>query len=648
MATETLQVLLSANATAFARGMESAGKSVEAAGRQVSQFGGKLASVGAAVTAFGGVMVGEAAKYDRNVSNAVLNLKGAYSALATEIGRALLPTLREMAQFLSNVVRGWREMNPEVRQAITHYGGLAASIAAVVGVGAKVAGLGMQFAGLALQIAPVVLAVAAIGVTAAVVYKVWTDNIGGMKDWAKALFESIRSWLASVPGWFNTAFQLAKVPLLAFGRSLEVALGAMFGKDPGGIAGTLHEAMDAFEKAGVGDIADGIGDALKTSGLFVKGALVDGGKDLVELLRKKFPELAKLLGGRGGLVSPGLLLADQENFAKSPSRLSDEDLSLAERQAEDEYYAKRKGLLESSQAAWELVNEQERSMSDAMASTLSDIGATVDAFGERFGTLLEGVGQSITSKLGTRASGVLQGAQQGSAAGPWGAVIGAVAALLMQTKGFSALIQQLEDGLKFMADALEPLLAPMVVIGQLANDLLGAFGPLVDAFKLIGIAALFMTNAILQVNELLLTGMRDVANAMGLSGIATFINVNLLTPVSKAAMSAQSAMDKLANSTTEATDAQKESTRSIEGFAESLTNVPIGYKVASARYGAAAAGGTSGGMLPGGAGLPPISITIEGDMAALVTSVSVAEKKKSYRRTGSNYARSPGKPERDD
>lgn len=637
MATETLQVILSANAAAFARGMDAAGKSVEQAGKKVSEFGGKLAGVSAAITGFGGLMANEAAKYDGTVNRAVTQLKGAYSALAVEVGRALVPAIKELSHFVSGLVHMWRGMNPEVREAIAHYGGLAASIAAVVGVGAKVTGLGMQFAGLALQVAPVALAVAAIGIAAAVVYKIWKSNVGGMRDWAKSLFQSIRDWLSGVPGWFNTAFQLAKLPLLMFGRALQKALGFFDKGKPGSLSDTLREAMDSFEKAGLGDMLHGAAAALKESGVFIKDAVVDGAGDAIALLKAGMGDVGKAFSK--GLVSVGGGISDPGN-GRVASGLAGPKGTMS---------AGVRALTDAGNAVrW--VPPRLQAMSVAIEATTH----TIEKANERAKKELEArqaLAKSLTAdKLGQRGGAVLQGATQGAAAtgSPWGAVIGAVAALLSQTQAFSNLIKQIEDGLGFIVDALEPLLAPMVVVGQLANDLLGAFGPLVDAFKLIGHAALFMTKATMEVAELILTGMRDVANAMGLEGVATYINVNLLTPVSKAAMSARSAMDKLAASGTKAATANNAAANAgaamAKSWAEELTNVPTGYKVSAARYGAADLGGTSGGMLPGGGG-PVIEVNISGDLAPLVERVETSQKKKSYRRTGSNYANN-GKPVR--
>lgn len=607
--------------------MDAAAQSVERAGKKMSEFGGKLAGVGAAITGFGGLMVREGAKYDRDVAGAVKQLQGAYGALGVEISRALLPAVRELAQFVSDLVTAWREMNPQVKDSIVHFGSLGAALLVIGGSTAKIAGLVMQFGALAVSAAPVLVTVGGIVIAVSLLYTAWKKNFGGMQTASKSLFASLREWAGQIPRWFDQAFQFSKKPLLAFMRGLEWSmrkLGKLMGFDtgPGSLTDTLREAADAFEKASLGDMFEGALDGLKESAEVIGDSLKENGAEFLEMLKKGMLKIAGLTKfGGGGMVSAGPLLADQEKAAAKAHAERWKELQRIQSQ--------------SHKAAVRAITEGTKQYDDELRTRLE---------------ARQALAKSLTAdKLGQRGGAVLQGATQGAqAGGVWGAVIGAVAALLSQTQAFSSLIQQIEDGLGFIVDALEPLLAPMVVVGQLANDLLGAFGPLVDAFKLIGHAALFMTKGILEVNELILTGMRDIANALGLSGVAEYINVNLLTPVSKAAMSAQSAMDKLAASGTKAATANNAAANAgaamVKSWAEELTNVPTGYKVSAARYGAADLGGTSGGMLPGGGG-PVIEVNISGDLAPLVEKVETSQKKKNYRRTGSNYANN-GKPVR--
>lgn len=654
MATETLQVILSAHAAAFSRGMESAGKSVEQAGKKMSEFGGKLAGVSAALTGFGGLMVREAAKYDSNVSRAVKDMQGAYAGLSVEVGRALIPAVQKLTKFIDGLTDAWRSLDPETRNTIANVATATAGVAAFVGVGLKLVGLGAQIVGTLASIAvgfgPIALG--AMAATAGVL-----SLLGALKK--QEDYANRKSSAESAGGKYEDAVaQLKRVS-----QEIENAQANIAYYQGKGLADQAEEERRALlmlqkEKAAIERAIPGMsGKATSAaSSLFeglpsdfagyLKSAMAGVGEMFGESAAGKF--LEKLMGGGKGYRPSPLGKGGQGGLPGSGSKLSDDDLTLEERNAEEEEYRRRKSILESSSDLWDAVLSEEKRLATMAASTLTDIGSTVDAFRDRFKTLVAGIAGNATSQLGGRASAVMQGAQQGSAAGPWGAIIGAVAALLMQTQGFAKLIQQIEEGLGFVIEALEPLLAPMVVIGQLANDLIGAFGPLMDAFSLIGSAALFLTKGILEINELLLTGMRDIANALGLTGVAEYINVNLLTPVSKAAMSAQTAMDKLSKSSTKAADTQERvadsTTKSMQSWAESITNSPVGYRVAAARYGAADVGGTSGGMLPGGAG-PTIEVTINGDLAGLVTQVEVSQKKKSFRRTGSNYANS-GKPVR--
>lgn len=639
---ETIGVNVFMNADAYAKGISKVLTGVDTAGRALKKLGAEAAQVGAILTAFGGVMVREAAKYDRQVAGAVRGLQGAYSAMAVEIGRVLLPVIKDLTAFLSGAVRWFRDLSPEVKNNVAHFASMAAAVLGVVAVGGKLAGLVGTVAGIAAAVVPVLPLLFGVAAALVAVVAVMTAlDLTWTEVWDRA-----KSTAATVGDFLGTKF--AKV--FDF---ITDQIGGMVRAWASGIILMLEKAkplLGLFKIEGVADFGQDL--AAWLAGLTTKtgwDSLVDDarttGAKVIDHLSKIPAEMKRMLKAMGldidkfmsgGNVSAGRSIDQQKTF-------DDMVRDINKRQSGGNIASAPLAALGvgATQEKAKLIDEEVR-IQRGIVNTLTNLGQDMLSRAGR-------AGQAVNS--------VIAGAQAG---GPWGAVIAALGELVMGSKQFEQIMKAVNVGFDMISDLFGEIVAPIeeVVlvlnavtrvfsgplkavfqkVGQFANWL---FGALWEATKylgagILGIGILFtkvgrwfaeLYNNILNVFTTLfrwignfeILGWKpfgfllDWANAIDTAKIS-------LTGANESIMNMEAAQQELLNTTWDSivaaerkAEADEEAAKAAKKLTEQLTNVPTGFRIAAARFAAsgnAPAVGSSSNALLGRAQRGGDNITI--------------------------------------
>lgn len=222
--------------------------------------------------------------------------------------------------------------------------------------------------------------------------------------------------------------------------------------------------------------------------------------------------------------------------------------------------------------------------------------------------LMEGAksfAMQFVSKLGT-AGEVAQGAMQGFAAGgPWGAVIGAILALLDKVAAFGEIVEILNEGLRqgpiatlqALLSTLVPVIKQFTMMITMFDNIgkqLGFFGPII---RVLG-------NVLEKVAKIMNNIMRGIASIWNklLDKLAGILEKIKMKDLARRVRGAKMTIPDFSMETEKAKDSMKELNKEVQSAA---TNVPEGFKVAAARFralsadGVAAAGGATMAGLPG-------------------------------------------------
>jgi hypothetical protein len=196
---------------------------------------------------------------------------------------------------------------------------------------------------------------------------------------------------------------------------------------------------------------------------------------------------------------------------------------------------------------------------------------------------------------------VVQGAQQGAAAGPWGAVVGGLMPLIMESQTFKDLLAGINPILQGLADCigrlLEPLIPLVVVIGQVLSPVFKVLGVILSSVFMPTLKALFpiikfFGLAVIKVAQLISGVWNAIANAV--NAALGWLNVHINTIDTG---DLQKSFDELKNTTWENAMAQGKAADKAKEVAEALSNVPDGFKIQKYRFEAAQAVGLpSGGV----------------------------------------------------
>ncbi len=551
-------------------------------------------------------------------------LKSKIESVSISLGKRLAPMMREIVSRAQNFVDMLAGISAETKNTVLRIAALAAGISAAVGVLALAAGAFLLFAGAVLILAGPI-AIIALLITLAGALKIgFEKNLGGVRDafanlkvFILGFFEDVSKAVSgAVDFWKKQATRLAdffqkpvavEIPFKIAGdpeslkivkalvtqgfrgKQLQVQLQRIFKKEDFDFAGNLEKVLikpfsdltDALNTlatarpdmfggeaggedfdTGIKDLLSGatgeIAETLKTS--FIAG--LKGIKDLLPAsARKEIAAIARGIEELLGKIGQGVVTAaDAGEQAWTRADLA--------------------GFFDNAADRAENFIDSLKNFGNA----LLDLGVTIKNVA---GAQLK---SAVTGLAGSVIQGGIQGAKVG---GPAGAIVGAITALLLASKTFTDLLKIANIHLQFVADMLGMFLEPlrpliavafMFVRALLAmNPLLLLLGLVLDsltgAFKLVFIVIRFFGIILLK--------------------IARFF----LKLIGKSTKKVDKQLEELENTTFETAGQIDDLGDAAAAAAESLFNVPEGFKVAAARFraqrgelpGREGGGGPSGG-----------------------------------------------------
>lgn len=710
-----LYVTLSLKADKLTGGLRKAAESVDKFGKEMKKLGRDVAEASAIVSGFGALMVAEASKYDQKVASAVEGLQQQYSRLAVEVGRTLVPVIKELTQALSLAVEWFRSLSPETKDAIATFAkwaaGLTAAATAMAGMGAAIE----AFGGIAAAaLSP--LALKAMAVTAALMGIV--AAIGAVKN----------------------AGEGAEGGMARIGRGITRAVG---GIPLGVVPGLRGNVSDLYPKAIQEDLAATSG----TGGSVMEGLQKDMKAGLSAIMGNVFDDLVAKFSGLGkGADKPREKL---ESLAEQAKRLQDK--MLAEQKIRESIVEwgqkeaeKRKELLDMARDAVRRQDDSQRAFATSAPSAvpirslsnatrnLDELKRATDFFGGALGEVtaafMSGGIAGVLVNLVQRSQGfadtvaVLNGVF-GALANVVGAVLVPLQPLIASVMGLiEAIAAGLQPAFDVIASVLEPFIPVIVLVGELLKVFAPALGMFLAAVQLIQNPMLLIASkampllfeavkffgtgilkvvrwiapvwntiagAVMSVIRAVINGVQTFLRSVNVGGLLTGIINSLegLKPAQGAMQLDMYALTKAiqdlegltwdaamakARETAEVlkgTDATREATRNLRQLGEELTNVPTGFKVAAAQYGAIDAAGGLGGayleapygntgivppridlmdlpaaQLPTSSALeaalpvqqpaPQVMVTVKLDSRELANSVAVVQENKAWQRTG--------------
>jgi len=487
-----LYVMLSAQTSAFGKGMEDAAKIAEKVSRKIKAAANEIGRAGVAIGAGIAAALAVAAEHNATVATQVRQTKDIFATFATEIGAMMVPVLREMNVHLREMLGWWQSLTPETKQQIAHW----VEIATAVGVAAlaigKVSGIVSTLmpafeamgAAVALGMTPLLAfgaVIAGIFVGVALLHKAWRENWGGIQEKTRSVIESISGYWNSFKEWLSTNFFDWFIDAWAAVEK-SIAHAMNFLKNPVNVASreqannASDEMIDKWSK----DMKGGaMGDALKLAADQVKKYTVEGIDEWKLMLGDAVDWTKKTLGftGKQGAVTvhtntPEYRIGEMNGpITANESWMKDMGVSNDEMFKEDYKEDTDKSMSESlMQVSQEY--DREVKMREVFNDQLDKLGSAVQSGISAFASKLGSLGETINAGI--------QGFQNG---GIWGAIIAVFIELFSKFKRFQELIdigngqvmtaiQELSSGFNDLVNGLRPLIGAVGMVAHVIHQVL--------------------------------------------------------------------------------------------------------------------------------------------------------------------------------
>ncbi len=595
---------------AFA-GVEDMAKSVKRASNDVAQAGLGLAAVASGAVAL-------AATVDKGIANEVKNLKNSFTDLAVPIAQMVVPAMRDMAASVRSVADWVAGLSPHAKAMISNFLQIAAVVGGAALVISKVAAAVGALAGIiaAITAAPLLMLVgglAAIAAGALFLHKVWRENWGGIQEKTRGVLTAIAGYWSQFKDflgglWDGLIDGYGKV--MKFALNTTVTLLQSLGK----VSKAQAELQIRGNNLGV-DIAMNAlkGGALKTAALEFGTSMKDGVLGAASALKEELALIMKgfSLDNGGSAARHGGPAVAGSTPSSGHDAMADFYMDAAQQKLDEAAAKLAANIKENS----EFIN---RGLRFATAQRLQAeetfsgrIRAAVVQIGESLGSAVK----TVAGKMGA-AGDLITGAVEGfKSGGPIGAVIGIIVGVFTKLEGFGKIVESINNMLNRafgrINTALNPLFNAIINIAEAIGSLIEVVTSLSRSYeivggtmKVIGLAINFAANGIMIFAANLAGTVRDIMKAFGMdtTGITKTINEMWMKIVKTAAdmksfdlfedgktKPAPTLEDNLKNpGAFGPPDVQKVA---VVNFSEMMTNLPSGYKVKGAQFGADDAGG---------------------------------------------------------
>lgn len=616
MIVEKLAILIDANVSGLTKGLADAAGAVETFAKETKKLAGDVAQAAGALTALGGVLVAQAAKYDREVAGAVKQLQNEFSALAIDIARVLLPVVRDMTAQLSRVVEFFRQLSPEAKAQVVQFAKITATVASaalaiqqLANLGDAVFGFTKYLLGISAPLLAIAAAAAAAAAAALFLRSAWEENLGGIRDLAKEAADTLKDSFSdagsTIVNLFNAVGEAVTQGVLwpvekvlqALAALSKTKVGAKLGMD----ANSFQAAADTvinMRKRGFDGVKEDITDSATK--------FADGVKKGADLFKKDvggvLDEFKKILGMIPGAKShdPGMTIDAQDALAGKP-------MFGPQVQSFDEMVGEVSEALAAMRDPLALTAEQlSQRFNVSVGAAAKALKSFQDAAKETAAAQRSSAGNAALGQLGSL-GGVIQGAMSGGLAG-------AIVAIVAQAKSFGEMVGELNGLVEIVANFLNPLfeaLRPFInVLGNVLRVLSPVFGLLLkltpvfmvlqlalpiffEVVKGLGIGILFVAQGVQFVWNAIVDAVEWMVRTIG--------NVLQFIPGVKDALDGfADAIHKMRDETDYAAERTKLMNMSLEDakasidsekksrdkLNESILNAPAGFKVAAARFGA--------------------------------------------------------------
>jgi hypothetical protein len=587
---------------------------VEHTSKQLKRFGKEVAELSRPFLLGVAGFVAAAAKQNNAMANSVEHLKRTFMKGAADIGMAFLPVVNRIGAELDRLVAAFEHLSPSVKAQIAHWAALGAEISIGAMVFSKVAGAvsaaaqGFGFALKAIQAIqaagkvyalPFLAGAAAIAGTILLVgalRQAWDANMFGMQDTARGVWTSIAGYASKFAEVIGTVVKKAKDLFFDFLRWLLDKFGSLFKKLHIDVSGALDFGKDLVNWGDQLFTPEGLKSLMDDAESLYKSAKAVG-ENAADAIKKSWNEGLKTLGIDSLLQKLGAFKSTITGmFSGSGGAVSGPGGSGDYMQQIGHAY--RIGSLTSTATGGAEVQNRQ-----------------AEAFNNVVG--------SMTSRLGDLNDLMSSAAQGMEAGGPWGALAAVVADLLTRAKVFVDFVSKVGALIAKLADAIGILIGPLL-------------RPVFELLKLVAEAIVGFVKGLIH----------------AFSWVAGLFGGHVSTH------EIDDAFKDLANATYDNIDATQGATAAVNDFAEALTNVPEGFKVALARFNAqdpassvpAPSPVSSGGAsyTPGGTGLNDsrygITINVHGvtDPDEVADRVAQVLSDKVGRATGRGYTSTMG------
>lgn len=526
----------------FGKSLQTASEAVEKVGRKLKEMGEKFGQVGLMAAGVGALLLRSAAEGSSAIQHQFDRLKGSWAKLSGDIGRLMLPALTEVADYVSRIVGFWRGLDPELKRSVVKFAELATAGLLLVGAIGKVAGLVAALmpvfsavgsvigAGLLGPIAAVAVAIVALVALAGVLYQVYTENSDAIGKALKGAFDYagdaasnfIQFMRDNVRDLSNLWLGLAKT-ILGAAQAAETAMKTAYSISPAAgldrltgapspfaandaALGMAQKGVDALDQIVNGEGMSKLGKYLSSAASQVATTGANIGRALKEGLETaaaySIKGLKKLWADLGLSMPKGSILPPSSDDARGPLRGLTQNYLAANMAGTGTSQLGLftgqggAGLMSASNASFsaDMVAAQQQVVDVTAKNTeittrMSESAAT--QFANGFESSLQVAGGIITGAMSKSApmfADMMGAASQGAqAGGPWGALLAVIVSLLSKTEAFGQIMELFEKGLGTIIKAINPVLAPLIKVSEMANlilsDVMLAVGPL---FEVIG------------------------------------------------------------------------------------------------------------------------------------------------------------------